>query len=80
MEIGTEAALFPEKEHIIWNFPSSVAKVQESDLRELVLSAVGEEVLLQPPGLNGEEPGDGVRGDQDVLTAHTESAHTHHGV
>jgi hypothetical protein len=38
-------------------------KVQEPDLRELVLSAVGEEVLLQPPGLNGEEPGDGVRGD-----------------
>ncbi len=49
--------------------------MQEFDLRELVLSAVGEEVLLQPPGLNGEEPGDGVRGDQDVLATHTESAH-----
>jgi hypothetical protein len=49
--------------------------VQEFDLRELVLSPVGEEVLLQPPGLNGEEPGDGVRGDKDVLAAHTESAH-----
>ncbi len=48
--------------------------MQEPDLRELVLSAVGEEVLLQPPGLNGEEPGDGVRGDQDVLAAHSESA------
>jgi hypothetical protein len=49
--------------------------MRKPDLRELVLSAVGEEVLLQPPGLNGEEPGDGVRGYQDVLTAHTESAH-----
>ncbi len=49
--------------------------MQEHNLRELVLSAVGEEVLLQPPGLNGEEPGDGVRGDKNVLAAHTESAH-----
>ncbi len=47
--------------------------MQQPDLSELVLSAVGEELLLQPPGLNGEEPGDGVRGDQNVLAAHTES-------
>lgn len=44
-----------------------------ADLVEVVArAAVGEEVLLQPPGLDGEQPRHQVGGDEDVLPAGAE--------